>query len=73
MISKWGMDGALNQANYKQKMTTDDKEDSASTDDSSIFMGSLVGTNKNCFRGTNYLGKRLPKFSVLVSTNIFQV
>lgn len=38
MISKWGMDGASNQANYKQKMTTDDKEDSASTKKSLTFV-----------------------------------
>lgn len=39
LISKWGFDGASNQATYKQKMVSKTGDH---VDDSSIFMGSLV-------------------------------
>lgn len=47
LISKWGFDGASNQANYKQKVQTNDEQESE-LDDSSIFMGSLVPIKLMC-------------------------
>lgn len=41
LISKWGFDGASNQANYKQKHLIESAEDD-DFDDSSVFMGSLI-------------------------------
>lgn len=41
LISKWGFDGASNQANYKQIMSIDSTEE-GDFDDSSVFMGSLL-------------------------------
>jgi hypothetical protein len=41
LISKWGFDGASNQANYKQKIDMSSSEES-DFDDSSVFMGSLI-------------------------------
>lgn len=41
LISKWGFDGASNQANYKQKVGRENEEDE-DFDDSSVFMGSLI-------------------------------
>lgn len=48
LISKWGFDGASNQANYKQKIQTDDETLESQFDDSSIFMGSLVPIKLVC-------------------------
>lgn len=48
LISKWGFDGASNQANYKQTIQTDDDTSESQFDDSSIFMGSLVPIRLVC-------------------------
>jgi hypothetical protein len=48
LISKWGFDGASNQANYKQKIQSDDETLKNQPDDSSIFMGSLVPIKLVC-------------------------
>lgn len=48
LISKWGFDGASNQANYKQRIQTDDETLESQLDDSSIFMGSLVPIKLVC-------------------------
>lgn len=48
LISKWGFDGASNQANYKQKIQTDNETTESDLDDSSIFMGSLVPIKLVC-------------------------